>query len=133
MQTNRNGKETLFSWVTNTHINQANVFVFMRGGRSWKIENETFNTLKNLGCNFEHNYGHGKQYFSTIFCLLTLLSFLLDQVQAIACSLFESVKKQVGSFRNLWGKIKVLLEYGDFNSWEYLYPFMIERRKIDTS
>jgi len=134
MQTNPKGKETLFSWVTNIHITQANVFVLMKGGRSrWKIENETFNTLKNLGYNLEHNYGHGKQYLSTIFCLLTLLSFLVDQVQAIACSLFESVKKQAGSFRNLWGKIKVLLEYGDFNSWEYLYRFMIERRKIDTS
>ena len=30
------------------------------GGRArWKIENETFNTLKNQGYNFEHNYGHG--------------------------------------------------------------------------
>jgi hypothetical protein len=34
----------------------------MRGGRArWKIENETFNTLKNQGYNFEHNYGHGKK------------------------------------------------------------------------
>ena len=30
----------------------------MRAGRCrWKIENETFNTLKNQGYNFEHNYG----------------------------------------------------------------------------
>jgi hypothetical protein len=29
----------------------------MRAGRArWKIENETFNTLKNQGYNFEHNY-----------------------------------------------------------------------------
>jgi hypothetical protein len=34
----------------------------MRAGRArWKIENETFNTLKNQGYNFEHNYGLGKQ------------------------------------------------------------------------
>ena len=34
----------------------------MRGGRArWKIENETFNTLKNQGYHFEHNYGHGKK------------------------------------------------------------------------
>ena len=24
----------------------------------WKIENETFNTLKNRGYNFDHNFGH---------------------------------------------------------------------------
>jgi hypothetical protein len=134
MQTDPKGKETLFSWVTNIHITQNNVFTLMRGGRSrWKIENETFNTLKNLGYNFEHNYGHGKKYLSTIFCLLMLLSFLIDQVQGIACSLFQAVKKQAGSFGALWEKTRVLFEYAELVSWEYLYRFMIERRKINTS
>jgi hypothetical protein len=58
MQTDPKGKEIVFSWVTNIRITSANVFALMRGGRArWKIENETFNTLKNLGYNFEHNYG----------------------------------------------------------------------------
>ena len=60
----------------------------MRGGRArWKIENETFNTLKNLGYNFEHNYGHGKKYLSTVFGLLMMLAFLLDQIQELCCTL----------------------------------------------
>jgi len=134
MQTDRKGKETLFSWVTNIQITHNNVFMLMKGGRArWKIENETFNTLKNLGYNFEHNYGHGKKYLSTIFCQLMLLSFLIDQVQGIACSLFQSVKQQAGSFRTLWEKTRVLFEYAELASWEYLYCFMIERRKINTS
>src|SRR5712664_3943208 len=38
-----------FSWVTDFRVNKANVYKLMRGGRArWKIENETFNTLKNL-------------------------------------------------------------------------------------
>ena len=62
----------------------------MRGGRArWKIENETFNTLKNLGYNFERNYGHGKNYLSTIFCMLMMLAFLIDQIQEICCPLFR--------------------------------------------
>ncbi len=134
MQTDPKGKETLFSWVTNIHISQNNVFLLMKGGRSrWKIENETFNTLKNLGYNLEHNYGHGKKYLSTIFCQLMLLSFLIDQVQGIACILFQAVKKQAGSFRVLWEKTRVLFEYLALVSWEYLYRFMIERRKINSS
>lgn len=134
MQTDPKGKEALFSWVTNIQITQTNVFALMKGGRSrWKIENETFNTLKNLGYNFEHNYGHGKKYLSTIFCLLMLLSFLIDQVQGISCGLFQAVKKQAGSFRTLWEKTRVLFEYVELVSWEYLYRFMIERRKINTS
>ena len=107
MQTDPKGKGNLFSWVTNIQINQDNVFALMRGGRArWKIENETFNTLKNLGYNFEHNYGHGKKYLSTILCLLMLLAFLIDQVQGIACSLFQAVRKRTGSYRSLCGNNK---------------------------
>ena len=134
MQTDPKGKETLFSWVTNIQITQTNVFALMKGGRSrWKIENETFNTLKNLGYNLEHNYGHGKKYLSTIFCLLMLLSFLIDQVQGIACGLFQAVKKQAGSFQSLWEKTRVLFEYVEWPSWEDLYRFMISKKLLNTS
>ena len=47
------------------------------------IENETFNTLKNQGYHFEHNFGHGYQHLSTVFAYLMLLAFLLDNVHAL--------------------------------------------------
>src|SRR5437867_6976338 len=48
-----NDKVQHFSWVTDLRVSQRNVFRLMRGGRArWKIENETFNTLKNQGYNF---------------------------------------------------------------------------------
>ena len=54
----------------------------MRAGRArWKVENETFNTLKNQGYHFEHNYGHGQQHLSVVLAMLMMLAFLLDQVQ----------------------------------------------------
>src|SRR6266849_1062564 len=64
------GKDTIqhFSWVTNIRVSTRNIYKLMRGGRArWKIENETFNTLKNQGDNFEHNYGHGEQNWSVVF------------------------------------------------------------------
>jgi hypothetical protein len=122
MQTDLKGKETIFSWVTNIHITQSNAFTLMKGGRArWKIENETFNTLKNLGYNLEHNYGHGHKFLSTILCLLLLLAFLIDQIQGMTCSLFQAVKKQAGSFQALWEKLRVLFEFVEWPSWEYLY------------
>lgn len=132
MQTDPKGKETVFSWVTNIHITQANVFALMKGGRSrWKIENETFNTLKNLGYNFEHNYGHGQQFLSTILCHLMLLAFFVDQIQGIACNLFQAVKKQAGSFRALWEEMRVLFKFVEWLSWEQLYLFIMAR--VNTS
>lgn len=134
MQTDPKGKETIFSWVTNIRISNNNVIALMKGGRArWKIENETFNTLKNLGYNFEHNYGHGKKYLSTNLCLLMLLSFLIDQVQGIACHLFQAVKKRAGSFRVLWEDTRALFRFGELASWEGLYRFMISGKRINTS
>jgi len=50
------GKVQHFSWITDLRVTTRNVFHLMRGGRArWKIENETFNTLKNQGYHFEHN------------------------------------------------------------------------------
>ncbi len=68
-----------FSWVTDLRVSKRNVYQLMRGGRArWKIENETFNTLKNQGYHFEHNYGHGEQHLSVVFATMMMLAFLVD-------------------------------------------------------
>jgi hypothetical protein len=74
-----------------------------------KIENETFNTLKNQGYNFEHNYGHGDENLSVVFAMLTILAFSVDQVQQLDCQLFQSVWKKLGGKRSLPGEDKVFI------------------------
>ena len=67
-----------WSWVTDLRVHQRTVYHLMRGGRArWEIENETFNTLKNQGYHFEHNYGHGEQHLSVVFATLMMLAFLV--------------------------------------------------------
>ncbi|MDL1981259.1 MAG: hypothetical protein LWX02_07290 [Deltaproteobacteria bacterium] len=46
----------------------------------WKIENETFNALKNQVYHIEHNYGHGEKNLSMIFFMLNLLAFFTHQI-----------------------------------------------------
>jgi hypothetical protein len=134
MQTDLKGKEMVFSWVTNIRITKTNAFALMKGGRArWKIENETFNTLKNLGYNFEHNYGHGKKFLSTILGLLMLLAFLVDQIQGMTCGLFQAVKKQAAAFQALWEKLRVLFEFVEWPSWEGLYRFILSRKRFNSS
>jgi hypothetical protein len=80
-----------FSWITDFTISETNAFDLMRGGRSrWKIENETFNTLKNQGYQFEHNFGHGQNNLSVVLALLMMLAFAVDQAQQLACQLFQA-------------------------------------------
>jgi Transposase DDE domain len=98
-----------FSWVTDLRVSTRNVFHLMRGGRArWKIENETFNTLKNQGYNFEHNYGHGEQHLSVVFALVMMLAFLVDQTQQLCCALFQAVWAKLGSKRLLWERMRAL-------------------------
>ena len=66
-----------FSWVTDLTITRDNARHLVRGGRArWKIENETFNTLKNQDYHLEHNFGHGEQNLSVVFAMLMMLAFL---------------------------------------------------------
>src|SRR5216683_850110 len=98
-----------FSWVTDLRVSQRNVFRLMRGGRArWKIENETFNTLKNQGYHFEHNYGHGTQNLSVVFAMVMMLAFLVDQTQQLCCALFQAVWAKLGSKRLLWERMRAL-------------------------
>jgi hypothetical protein len=65
----------------------------MKAGRArWKIENETFNTLKTQGYNFEHNYGHGKKHLASVLAMLMMVAFLIDQIQERCCELFKRLR-----------------------------------------
>ncbi len=65
-----------FSWVTDIDLSQKSLHEYQKAGRCrWRVENETFNTLKNQGYCLEHNYGHGKQNLTTVLALLLFLAF----------------------------------------------------------
>ena len=110
-----------FSWVTDIVVNKSNVYKLMRGGRArWKIENETFNTLKNQGYNFNHNYGHGQENLSVVFAMLMMLAFLVDQTQQLCCSLFQAAWHRLGSKRLLWECMRSLFFYYKLQSMRQL-------------
>ena len=94
----------------------------MRAGRArWKIENETFNTLKNQGYNFEHNYGHGKQNLATILALLMFLAFTVDQMIQRCWQLFRQVRAGLRTKVKLWDMLRSLFKVQLFPSMDALY------------
>jgi hypothetical protein len=72
----------------------------------WKIDNETFNTLKNQGYQFGHNFGLSKQHLGEAFVLLMMLAFLVNQIQQLCCPLFKAVWKRWKTKRSLWEKVR---------------------------
>ena len=83
----------------------------MRMGRSrWKIENETFNTLKNQNYNFEHNFGHGKENLCTVFAYLMMLAFYVDQIQQSSCQYFKKILQELKTRVKLWESLRAVFK-----------------------
>lgn len=124
-------KKIHFSWVTDIEITRANIMQIMRGGRSrWKIENETFNTLKNQGYEFEHNFGHGLKHLSTVFAFMMMLAFLADQLREIGCKHFQAaLKEELNKRSRLWEAIRGLYMIApQLESWEQFFSVISNPR-----
>lgn len=123
-----NGKKQHFSWITDFFLTKDNVMKIMKGGRArWKIENETFNTLKNQGYHFEHNYGHGNKHLCSVFTMLMLLSFLIDQSLELCCAIYKAARKRERTKYSLWEKIRVLFTYFNWDTWEDFLSAIVTR------
>lgn len=117
-----NGNTTYHnSWITDLPADGNNIKKLVKIGRCrWKIENETFNTLKNQGYHIEHNYGHGKNHLSFNFFLLNLLAFFMHQVFELTYLPYQQLRKKFGSKRNLWDHLRAclyLVVFPDLNTY----------------
>lgn len=124
-QTDRKGKVSRWTWITNLPLGASTVEKVMRAGRGrWKIENETFNTLKNQGYHFEHNYGHGEKHLATVLALVMMLAFVVDQIQQLCCVIFGQLWRGLGTKSKLWAGMRSLFTVMEFESMESLYRRM---------
>jgi hypothetical protein len=122
-----NGNKQYFSWVTSFKITAENVFDLMRAGRArWKIENETFNTLKNGGYNFEHNFGHGNNNLCSVMTMLMLLAFLIDQVQYLCCNLRKKLKEKLRTWYGIFESIRTMFQMVIWDNWAQFYEFLLD-------
>lgn len=124
-------EEKIFSWITDFKLTKKTLYPIMRMGRSrWKVENETFNTLKNQEYNFEHNYGHGKENLSTVLVLLMMLAFFVDQIQQAWNELFQAAWQKAGTRIGLWERVRS--KFYDFvvDSMEMIYLLIIGKLKV---
>lgn len=120
-----------FSWVTDIVVTMDNVYQLSKGGRSrWKIENETFNTLKNQDYQFEHNFGHGYKHLSHVFGLLMFLAFLVDQVQQRCCGLFQAALKKMKRKILFWNQLRCLFFEFYIDTWADMFTGMVERKAM---
>jgi hypothetical protein len=124
----RTGKITYHnSFITDLPVDTATVAELADCGRArWKIENETFNVLKNNGYNLEHNFGHGKQNLASVLVVLNLIAFALHTICDIADEYWKKARAKAvtrqGFFEKLRGTTNGFLV---FSSWDQLLMIMI--------
>lgn len=120
--TDAKGKQNQFTWITDHLITVENIGKLAIGGRTrWHIENETINTLKNQGYQFEHNFGHGYKNLTTVFSMLMMLAFMIDQIQELCHELFKQALAKVGRRSYLWSTLRSLFFSFLVASWDDLW------------
>lgn len=131
-ENSKTGEITTFDWITDIKLSIKNIADIAKTGRArWKIENETFNTLKNQGYHYEHNFGHGKKYLAQNFAQLMLLAFLFDQIQHIIDPLFGKALLICKSKKLLWVKVCEIFNVISVNSMEIIYKIIAKLLKLN--
>ncbi len=121
-QTTAKGKTTTFTWITDLAVTPSVLMQLMPAARCrWKIENETFNTLKNQGYQFEHNFGHGNQHLCTFLAYLMLYAFYVDQLVQIGCHIFKAIEHQLQTKKKLWQTMRSLFSMTPQKSMKGIY------------
>jgi hypothetical protein len=117
-----NGKTTYHnSWVTDLSVTRDNVVELVKSGRArWKIENETFNTLKNQGYHLEHNFGHGQQFLSNNFFILNVLAFYIHQILELCDLGYQYCRSKFSSRKEFWNSLRSVIKIMLFRDFEHL-------------
>jgi hypothetical protein len=116
------------SWVTDIPVDTDNIVELVKAGRCrWKIENETFNTLKNQGYHIEHNFGHGTKHLSMIFFILNLLAFSVHQILELTDRYYHRLRyEKFTSRKEFWNQLRCTFRILLFQNWEHMFIYLLD-------
>ena len=113
------------TFVTSLDVDRDNVAELADCARArWKIENETFNVLKQHGYHLEHNFGHGNDTLAGVLVVLNLLAFSLHSACELAETLWQSARRRLGTRRRLFEHLRTVTEYQVFPDWNVLLSLL---------
>jgi len=114
------------AFVTSLPITAENVVEIAACARArWKIENETFNVLKNNGYNLAHNFGHGNNYLARMFATMNLLAFAFHTACDCLETLWQQARQALGTRKGFFQDFHAICSYVVFASWKHLIETLI--------
>ncbi len=109
------------AWVTSLPVSKDYVVEIVACGRArWKIENESFNVLKNHGYELEHNFGHGQKFLAMTLAALNLLAFAWHAVLEQLEPPWQTAREAAAKRTTFFAHILMLTAYIVFPSWQVL-------------
>jgi|SRR5665213_30599 len=109
------------AFVTSLPLAADNVAEIAACARArWKIENESFNVLKNNGYHLAHNFGHGKKYLARTFAAMNLLAFAFHTACDCMETLWQQARKAIPTRSRFFQDARSISAYIVFPSWQSL-------------
>jgi len=117
------------AFVTSLEVGRENVAEIAACARArWKIENESFNILKNNGYHLEHNFGHGKQNLAMLFAAMNLLAFAMHTVCDLIEDLWVRAREAKRARKRFFEHIRTITAYLVFPDWRTLMTTLINSK-----
>src|SRR5258707_5430251 len=109
------------SFITDLPVDRDTVVELVACGPArWKIQNESFNTLKTKGYNVEHNFGNGKHNLSAVLATLNLLAFTFHTVAELTHDLWLQAINKTGARARFFERLRSITGFLLFASWPNL-------------
>jgi hypothetical protein len=107
------------AWITSLPVSKHNVAEIVACARArWKIENESFNVMKNHGYELEHNFGHGQTFLAMTLAALNLLAFAWHAALDLLEPPWQAAREAAAKRTSFFAHILMLTAYVIFPSWQ---------------
>ena len=125
------------AWVTSLPVTKYNVAEIVACGRArWKIENESFNVMKNHGYELEHSFGHGETFLAMTLAALNLLAFAWHTMLDLLEPPWQAARDAAAKRTSFFAHLLTLTAYVVFPSWtvclQSLTTFTIPQELLKT-
>lgn len=112
-------KTTRFVFLTTEEITPHNVLELVETGRRrWKIENQGFNSQKNLGYEMQHQYSRTSLLAAKNYYQCLQIAHMINQLCELSQTMKERLTQWKSSLKHLWKTLFAFLIYDPFDQKE---------------
>jgi len=119
--------QTRFEYLSSEAMTDATVTEIVKAGRlRQKIENEGFNTQKNLGYNLEHKYSRTSLRASKNYYQCLQIAHMINQLYELSSRMQNQLKKWKTNLKHCCKSVMGFMMYGEINI-EHLHEYCRQR------